>query len=121
MKNKIRVKHLTPKGLRFNHSSFKDTFRYQIYRNLTIIESVDGVCWWFDSENKWFNWDDAVKLGVLNKNSRGCSTHSRQIHSVKAAIHHAKKHIELPVGTVLLLCSNLVDIGAEIKIVGKTD
>lgn len=61
------MKYSNPKGSRFNHSSFKDTFRYQVYRNLTISKSVNGVHWWFDSENKWFNWDDAIKLGLLDK------------------------------------------------------
>lgn len=121
MKNKIRVKYFNQKGFRFNCSSFKDTFRYPIYRNVTISKSVNGVCWWFDSENKWFNWDDAIRLGLLDKNSRGCSTHSREIRSVKAAIRHAKKHCELPIGTVLTLCSNFAGIGVEIKIIGKID
>ena len=111
MKNKIRVKYFNQKGFRFNCSSFKDTFRYPIYRNITISKSVNGVCWWFDSENK----------GLLDKNSRGCSTHSREIRSVKAAIRHAKKHCELPIGTVLALCSNFVGIGVEISIIGKID
>jgi len=57
----------------------------------------------------------------LDKNSRGCSTHSREIRSVKAAIRHAKKHCELPIGTVLTLCSNFVGIGVEISIIGKID
>ena len=121
MKNKIRVRYFNQKGFRFNHSSIKDTFRCPIYRNITISKSVNGVYWWFDSESKWLNWDDAIKLGLLDKNSRSCSTHSRSIHSVKAAIRHAKKHIELPVGTTLILCSNFSGIGVEIKITGKMD
>lgn len=121
MKNKVRVRYFNQRGSRFNHSSFKEVFRYQIYRNLTVSKSINGVCWLFHSENKWFNWNDAIKLGLLDKNGRSCSTHSKEIRSVKAAIRHAKKHIELPVGTVLSLCSNFAGIGVEIKIIGKID
>ncbi len=57
------------------------------------MEYVGGLI----QKTKWFNWDDAIRLGLLDKNSRGCSTHSREIRSVKAlAIRHAKKHCELP-------------------------
>lgn len=119
MKNKIRVRYFNQKGFRFNHSSIKDVVRYKVYTSLTISKSINGVYWWFESENKWFEWNEAIKLGLLDKNSRGCSTHSRPIHSVKAAIRHVKKHIELPIGTTLILCSNFADIGVEIKVIGK--
>lgn len=131
MKNKVKVRYFNQRGHRYNCSSFKNVIhgyyknkynlhRWPVYTHLTISNNVDGVRWWFDSENKWYSWSDAVKLGLFGENSLGCSSHcSKNTFSVKAAIRHAKKHIELPVGTILILCSNLDNVGVEIRIIGK--
>lgn len=119
MKNIVKVSYTNQKrGSRFNGGTIKTRRRrIPIYFSITIINSSGDPLWWFEETQEWETFERAKERGLI---SGGYSTHcDMNAKSVKAAIRHAKKHTELPVGTKLLLCSNL-NIGVEIRIVGKT-
>lgn len=103
----MKIKHMLQKGQRCNCSTQKNTgygnmrfHRIPIYWCLTITQNDTGL-WWCNKLNRWETIDNIP-------NEYSYSTHSKEIHSVKAAISHVKRHNELPKGTKLRLCSNFV-------------
>lgn len=120
MKNVVKVSYINQKhGFRYNGGTIKARRnRIPVYFAITAVNAQGDTMWWFETVQEWITLECAKKRGLL---ADGYSTHCEtNANSVRAAIRHAKKHIELPVGTKLRLCCSRWNIGVEIRIVGKT-
>jgi len=103
----MKIKHPFLKGHRIYNSTYKPRkgqtgfnkrfHRIPFYNELTICDSNCHL-WWSEPLKKW--------LPIEECEATYC-THMSGVYSIKAAMRHIRKHIEIPKGTTLCLCSPL--------------
>ena len=102
----MKVKHMLPKGMRYNCSSVKNInkrskfHRIPIYSELIIIGGTKDL-WWCPKLRRW----TTIKEAIENRYSYQSWVN---VNSVRAAKAHVRRHNEIPKGTKLILCSNFV-------------
>ena len=93
----MKIKYNTQKGYRYKKGTYKykDKRRY-IFEGLEAIDCNGNLLWWNGTNNKWILYKDWDNTGSI-------SSHNGNIHSLKSAIRHIKKHDEVAIGTVFVL------------------
>lgn len=94
----MKVIYEAPKHLRSKKGTYKSNGkgRFPIFESLTILDSMNVENhWWCNELNEWCPLVRGYDLSSDNYN----------IHSLRAAIRHIKKHNEIKRGTKFLLCS----------------
>ena len=93
----MKIKYNTIKGYRYKKGTcrYKGKRRY-IFDGLEAIDYNGKELWWNETYNKWIKYED------WNDNGNICSI-NHNVHSLKSAIRHVKKHDEVAIGTVFVL------------------
>ena len=93
----MKIKYNTPKGYRYKKGTYKykDKRRY-IFEGLEAIDCNGNSLWWNETYNGWIKYNDWNNDGDI-------SSINRNIHSLKSAIRHIRKHDEAVAGTMFVL------------------
>ena len=95
--NKMKIKYNTPKGYRYKKGTYKyKGKRRYIFDGLEAIDCNGNLLWWNGTNNKWILYKDWDNTGNI-------SSHNGNIHSLKSAIRHIRKHDEVATGTIFIL------------------
>ena len=95
--DKMKIKYSTQKGYRYKKGTYKyKGKRRYIYDGLEAIDCNGNLLWWNGTNNKWILYKDWDNTGNI-------SSHNGNIHSLKSAIRHIRKHNEAVTGTIFVL------------------